>query len=181
MAARFLLPNKMNHVEAVYSKVCGLRVYKYNAYTVPIRANRFLAFVEFVPRDEDQIEVIRFLQPSKDGVYLETGVNHGVEPPFDINLFIKFPESDRVELFTVKLEQALNRLVEGTGKVIRIDRAAEKLVIDHEAIPGYMGAMTMPYAVSSPNMLDYVEPGMDIKFVIDRETGIIVKIDPFVG
>lgn len=179
--AFFMAPNKMNHVEAIYSEACGLRVYTYNAYTVPIRANRFLAFVEFVPRDEDQIEVIRFLQPSKDGSYLVTGANHSVEPPFDIRLFMKFPDSDQVELFTVKLEQALNQLVEGTGKVIKIDRAAGKLVINHEAIPGYMGAMTMPYAVSSPNMLDYIEPGMDIKFVIDRETGIIVKIDPFVG
>jgi Cu/Ag efflux protein CusF len=94
---------------------------------------------------------------------------------------MKFPDSDQVELFTVKLDPALNQLAEGTGKVIEIDRAAGKLVINHESIPGYMGAMTMPYAVSNPNMLDHIEPGMDIRFMIDRGKVIIVKIDPIVG
>ena len=179
--AFFMAPNKMNHVEVIYSEACGARVFLYNAFTEPISVNEFLAFVEFVPSDEDQFEVIRFLQPSKDGGYLTTGSNHGVEPPFDITLFMKFPNSDHVEQFTVKLEPARNQFVEGTGKVIEIDRAAGKLVIDHQAIPGYMGAMTMPYAVSNPNFLDRMEPGMDIKFTIDREKDIIVKIDPIVG
>ncbi len=179
--AFFMAPNKMNHVEVVYSAACGVRAYLYNAFTKPIRVNRFLAFVEFVPSDEDQIEVIRFLQPSKDGSYLATGTNHGVEPPFDIDLFMKFPNSDQVEQFTVKLDSARNQVVEGPGKVIEIDRAAGKLVIDHQDIPGYMGAMTMPYAVSDPNFLEYIEPGMDIKFMIDRKKDIIVKIDPIVG
>jgi Cu/Ag efflux protein CusF len=44
-----------------------------------------------------------------------------------------------------------------------------------------MGAMTMPYAVSDPSFLDRMEPGMDIKFMIDREKDIIVKIAPIVG
>jgi Cu/Ag efflux protein CusF len=179
--AFFMAPNKMNHVEVIYSKACGARVFLYNAFTEPISVNRLLAFVEFVPSDEDQVEVIRFLQPSKDGSYQVTGANHGVEPPFDITLFMKFPNSDQVEQFTVKLKPARNRFVEGTGKVIEIDRAAEKVVIDHQAISGYMGAMTMPYAVSDPSFLDRIEPGMDIKFMIDREKDIIVKIAPIVG
>jgi protein SCO1/2 len=94
---------------------------------------------------------------------------------------MKFPESDQVELFTVKLQPARPQLVEGTGIVVEIDLAAGKLVIDHAAIPGYMGAMTMPYAVSSPNLLDRMEPGMQIEFTIDREKNTIVKIDPIVG
>ena len=179
--AFFMAPNKMNHVEVIYSEACGLRAFLYNAYTESIRVNRFLAFVEFVPSDKDRIEAIRFLQPSENGDYLAAGTNHGVEPPFDINLFMKFPDNDRVELFTVKLKPALNRFVEGTGRVIEVDRAAAKLVIDHKAIPGFMGAMTMPYAVSSPDMLEHIEPGMDIEFTVDREKTIIVKIDPIVG
>jgi Cu/Ag efflux protein CusF len=179
--AFFMAPNKMNHVEVIYSNTCGARVYMYNAFTRPIRADRFMAFVEFVPLDDEQFEVIRFLQPSKDGTYLGTDLNHGVEPPFDIRLFMKFPESDQVELFTVKLEPERPQFVEGTGIVIEIDRHAGKLVINHTAIPGYMGAMTMPYAVSAPNVLDHVEPEMQIKFLIDREKDIIVKIDPIVG
>jgi Cu/Ag efflux protein CusF len=179
--AFFMAPNKMNHLEVIYSNACGARVYMYNAFTKPIRADRFLAFVEFVPLGDEQFEVIRFMQPSKDGNYLRTDANHGVEPPFDIRLFMKFPDSDQVELFTVKLEPARPQLVEGIGIVVEIDRRSGKLVINHTAIPGYMGAMTMPYAVSSPNVLDHIEPEMQIKFIIDREKDIIVKIDPIVG
>ena len=150
-------------------------------FTEPIGVKRFLAFVEFVPWDDTQIEVIRFLQPSENGTYLAAGTNHGVAPPFDIHLFMKFPESDRVELFTVKLNLGKSRLVEGTGKVIEVDRAAARLVIDHQDIPGYMGAMTMPYVVSAPDLLDGIKPGMTIKFTIDRQKDIIVKIDPIMG
>jgi Cu/Ag efflux protein CusF len=178
--AFFMAPNKMNHLEVLYSETCGVRIYMYNAYTVPIRADRFLAFMEFVPQDEDQLEVIRILQPSEHGRYLVTGANHGLEGPFDISLFMKFPGSDEVELFSVKLDQATSQLVEGTGKVIEVDRAAGRLVIDHQDIPGYMSAMTMPYPVASPNLLDHIVPGMAIKFLIDRKKHIIVKIDPTV-
>jgi Cu/Ag efflux protein CusF len=179
--AFFMAPNKMNHLEVIYSMACGVRVYMYNAYTVPIRADRFSAFLEFVPQDDDQLEVVRILQPSEHGGYLVTGANHGVEAPFDIRLFMKFPGSDEVEMFSVKLDQATSQLSEGTGKVIEVDRAAGKLVIDHQAIPGYMGAMTMPYAVSNPDMLHNIEPGMAIKFLIDRKRNVIVKIDPTAG
>jgi hypothetical protein len=48
--AFFMAPNKMNHVEVIYSSACGARVYMYNAFTKPIRADRFLAFVEFNSR-----------------------------------------------------------------------------------------------------------------------------------
>lgn len=177
----FMAPNKMNHVEVTYSDACGARVYVYNAFTKSIKADRFLAFVEFTPQDDDQVEVIRFLQPSKDGSYLGATANHGVEPPFDIRLFMKFPESDQVELFTVKLSPQRQQFVEGSGSVVKIDLAAGKLVINHKAIPGYMGAMTMPYAVASPDMLGQVKPGMKIKFTLDKKKRIIVKIEPIVG
>ena len=179
--AFFMAPNKMNHVEVVYSDACGVRVYLFNAYTKPIRADRNLAFVEFVPSDDNQFEVIRFLQPSKNGYYLVTSANHGVEPPFDIRLHMKFPGGDEVELFTVKLAPEQRHFVEGIGKVVKIDHSAGKLVIDHQAIPGYMGAMTMPYAVSSPHLLEQIKPGMDIKFRVDKKKNVIVGISPITG
>jgi Cu/Ag efflux protein CusF len=30
------------------------------------------------------------------------------------------------------------------GKVVSVDKSGKKLTVDHEAIPGFMGAMTMP-------------------------------------
>ena len=45
------------------------------------------------------------------------------------------------------------------GKVISIDKAQGRMVVDHEAIPGFMGAMAMPYPVADPKLLDAVSPG----------------------
>ena len=36
------------------------------------------------------------------------------------------------------------------GKVLEIDPATQRILLQHEAVPGYMEAMTMPYKVSDP-------------------------------
>jgi hypothetical protein len=41
--------------------------------------------------------------------------------------------------------------------------------------------MTMPYAVSGPELLDRARPGMDIRFRIDKKKNVIVGIDPITG
>jgi protein SCO1/2 len=46
-----------------------------------------------------------------------------------------------------------------TGKVVSIDKAGKKLTVDHEAIPGFMGAMTMAYPVKDEHLLDNLSPG----------------------
>jgi protein SCO1 len=48
------------------------------------------------------------------------------------------------------------------GKVISIDQANSSLMIDGDEIPGFMGAMTMPYPVQSKNELGKVNPGDEI-------------------
>jgi Cu/Ag efflux protein CusF len=45
------------------------------------------------------------------------------------------------------------------GKVVSVDKSAKKLTVDHEAIPGFMGAMTMPYPVKDEHLLDNLSPG----------------------
>lgn len=49
------------------------------------------------------------------------------------------------------------------GKVISIDRLGHQLIIDHDAIPGFMDAMTMPYPVKDDAMLNEVSPGDEIE------------------
>jgi protein SCO1/2 len=44
------------------------------------------------------------------------------------------------------------------GKVVSIDRSAKQVTIDHEDIPGFMGAMTMPYAVKDERALERLAP-----------------------
>jgi protein SCO1 len=45
------------------------------------------------------------------------------------------------------------------GKVVSIDKRANMANIDGEDIPGFMGAMTMPYVVKPSSELDKLAPG----------------------
>jgi protein SCO1 len=49
------------------------------------------------------------------------------------------------------------------GKIISIDEQQQQIVVDHEAIPGFMGAMAMPYPVSDAQVLDSLAPGDEIR------------------
>jgi len=49
------------------------------------------------------------------------------------------------------------------GKIMSVDKLGHDLIIDHDAIPGFMDAMTMPYPVSDNAMLDQVSAGDEIK------------------
>jgi protein SCO1/2 len=46
--------------------------------------------------------------------------------------------------------------------VVSIDRAQQRIVVDHEDIPGFMAAMAMPYPVADPGLLDLAAPGDQI-------------------
>jgi protein SCO1/2 len=48
------------------------------------------------------------------------------------------------------------------GTVISIDREQQRIVVDHEDIPGFMAAMAMPYPVVEPALLDVAAPGDQI-------------------
>lgn len=45
------------------------------------------------------------------------------------------------------------------GKIVSTDPAHGLLVINHEAIPGFMDAMTMPYQLKDPNVASELHPG----------------------
>jgi protein SCO1/2 len=48
------------------------------------------------------------------------------------------------------------------GKVIAGDPATGQVTLDHEAIPGFMDAMTMPYKLKDPGILSELHPGDEI-------------------
>jgi len=58
------------------------------------------------------------------------------------------------------------------GKVVSVDRAAKKAKIDHEAIPGYMEAMTMEFPVHADMVWDELTPGAEItgELVVDSSS-----------
>lgn len=65
------------------------------------------------------------------------------------------------------------------GKVMAVDLLGKELIVEHDAIPGFMEAMTMPYPVSSPALLQKVQPGDEIKadLAVRSDTVVIDKLD----
>lgn len=53
------------------------------------------------------------------------------------------------------------------GEVVSINASRSEVVLHHEAIAGFMQAMTMPFPVASRELLDGIEPG-------DRVEGVLV-------
>jgi len=45
------------------------------------------------------------------------------------------------------------------GKVVNTNPSTGEVTVDHEAIPGFMGAMTMPYKLKDPSILSELHPG----------------------
>jgi len=45
------------------------------------------------------------------------------------------------------------------GKIVSTDPAHGIVVVDHQAIPGFMDAMTMPYPLKDPNIIGDLHPG----------------------
>jgi protein SCO1 len=53
-----------------------------------------------------------------------------------------------------------------TGTIVSIDRPGLSLVINGDAVPGFMGAMAMPYKVKNASELNSLVPGDSISAVI---------------
>jgi protein SCO1/2 len=45
------------------------------------------------------------------------------------------------------------------GRIVSVDAAKGMVVLDHEAIPGFMDAMTMPYKLKDPSVASELHPG----------------------
>ena len=97
----FMAPNKTHHVEGQYSEKCGFSLVLFNAMTEPINVSRFKAFVKFIPEDEDQGEVYRFLSASHDGSVMRAPKGPQIKGAFDIEMYVAFPGKDEPELFNI--------------------------------------------------------------------------------
>ena len=45
------------------------------------------------------------------------------------------------------------------GKIVATDFAASQVTLDHEAVPGFMSAMIMPYKLADPSIMSELHPG----------------------
>jgi protein SCO1/2 len=57
------------------------------------------------------------------------------------------------------------------GKVVSVDRQLHEVTIAHQSIPGYMEAMTMPYAMKEDWALGVLKPGDEITATLVLEDG----------
>ena len=66
------------------------------------------------------------------------------------------------------------------GDVVAVDEAARRVTISHDDIPGLMGAMTMAFAVRSPEVLAEARPGRRVRFglVQDGNDLVVTRIVP---
>ena len=65
----------------------------------------------------------------------------------------------------------------GEGSVVAVVAATGQLVIQHGEIKGFMDAMTMGYPTESSSLLKGLKPGDKVRFSIDTEKKVIVKIE----
>jgi Cu/Ag efflux protein CusF len=68
------------------------------------------------------------------------------------------------------------KLVDGEGKIVAVVPESGEVVVDHEAIAGFMDAMTMGYKVSSRALLKGIKAGDKIRFTLDTDKRSITKI-----
>jgi len=124
--AFFMAPDKIHHVEAVHREGCGLDIVFYNAFTQPIAADRFRAFITVIPDDPDQPEAMRFLFASNDNTTLYAALGDDVTAPFSVEIYIKFQESDDPELFNVRVPS--RAAAEGAANAIDVNIKQRKVV-----------------------------------------------------
>ncbi|MEP7270504.1 MAG: SCO family protein [Acidobacteriota bacterium] len=74
------------------------------------------------------------------------------------------------------------------GKVVAVDRPNKKVTIDHQAIVGYMDAMTMPFTLVDDWAFSDLQPGATIQATLVVDTGrtwlenpIITSAGPAIG
>src|SRR5580658_7421224 len=70
------------------------------------------------------------------------------------------PEQPAVE--QPSAQDAHTKVYHLRGKVIAADPATGQVTLQHEAIPGFMDAMTMPYRLKDPGILGELHPGDEI-------------------
>jgi protein SCO1 len=68
------------------------------------------------------------------------------------------------------------------GKIVSTNAATGEVTIDHQAIPGFMGAMTMPYKLRDTRILGELHPGDQVNadLFVSQAADATVFVDHFV-
>jgi len=68
------------------------------------------------------------------------------------------------------------------GKVVSTNPATSEVTLDHEAIPGFMDAMTMPYKLKDANVLSELHPGdiLTADLLVSQNSDAVILLDHIV-
>ncbi len=109
-------------------------------------------------------------------------------PPLPMSRTLAYTQSDIPRLEPIQTMTAAphsdhgsdqkSKTVVGEGSVVVTVPTASQIVVDHEAIEGFMDAMTMGYRVEPPKLLDGVKAGDRVRFTIDVPKRTIIAIEP---
>jgi protein SCO1/2 len=79
----------------------------------------------------------------------------------------------------VSAETQETQYFEGTGTVISVPPSKRNIIITHGDIPGFMGAMTMPFSVRDTSVLSGIAAEDSVRFDIEfsEESTVIIKIE----
>lgn len=68
------------------------------------------------------------------------------------------------------------------GKVVSTNSSTGEVTLDHESIPGFMDAMTMPYKLKDPSILTELHPGdvITAEMMVSQQAEADVFLDHFV-
>ena len=152
--------------------------------------------VEIVFEIEDSIRHT-FMLPGLNPMFSMNFIGPGTQtarfitPDADVSLFFHchVPAHDKVGMVgelvigkgspagAARVEQVqASGSAEGVGTVIATVPRSGRLVVDHEEIKGFMAAMEMAYPVAQPGLLDNLEAGDRIRFVIDKARNTITAV-----
>ncbi len=172
----FMAPNKMHHLEGVYSEGCGFQLFLYNAFTENIHVDRFQAFIHVFPSKDDELDIIRFLSPSHDSTVLMTEFGSAVSRPFEIELYVKFPESIEPQLFNILVPAAKTTTeVEGV-RVFNLDILGKKVTGSEDTIQVTQDeVVTLRWTSDEPMTIHLhgydieqaIEPGVPVEMTVE--------------
>jgi Cu/Ag efflux protein CusF len=77
----------------------------------------------------------------------------------------------------MQMEMAKEGVFQGKGKIVAVVPTKGQVVLDHEEIKGFMGAMTMGYSVASQELMKGFKPGDSVNFRIDAAKKQIIAIE----
>ncbi len=125
------------------------------------------------------VKSLRFVTPDED-VTLEFHCHVATHEPLGmLGKLIVGKGGTKEPALPADTTVAAKRLFEGVGVIVAVQPRKSRLVLTHEEIKGFMAPMVeMSFMVTPANLLHGLEPGDNVRFIIDADKRVIVDVVP---